>query len=117
MLWMCTTRFDLQEQKRLILQEYLSHQEVAAMTEAKETREESFEPISDTEENDVQPQDRESLLLSRTTTVDFEGIEAIDHDEDDDDDTSLPLPDTQHRVSSRKRKRSKLLDGYVLGSQ
>lgn len=50
MLWICTTRFDLQEQKRLILQEYLSHQEIAAMTEANETRHELFDPISDTEE-------------------------------------------------------------------
>lgn len=117
MLWMCTTRFDLHEQKRLILQEYLSHQEIAAMTEASETRDESFEPISDTEEDDVQPQDRESLPQSYTTRDDLEGIEATDHDEDDDDDTNLPLPDTQQRVSSKKRKRSKLLDGYVLGSQ
>jgi hypothetical protein len=114
---MCTTRFDLQEQKRLILQEYLSHQEIAAASEANESRDESFDPISDTEEDDAQPQDRESLPRSRTTTLDLEGIEAIDHDEDDDDDANLPLPDTQQRVSSRKRKRSKLLDGYVLGSQ
>lgn len=42
----------------------------------------------------------------------------MDHDEyDDDDNINPPLPDTQQRVSSRKRKRSKLLEGYVLGSQ
>ncbi|KAJ5316471.1 hypothetical protein N7476_006778, partial [Penicillium atrosanguineum] len=102
MLWMCTTRFDLQEQKRLILQEYLSYQEIAAITEANKTREESFKPISDTEEDNVQPQDRDSLPQSYTTTVDLKGIEAIDYDEDNDDDTDLPLPDTQQRVSSRK---------------
>ena len=117
MLWMCTTRFDLQEQKRLLLQEYLSHQEIAAASEANETRDESFEPISDTEEDDVQPLDRESLPQYCTTMADLEGMEGIDHDEDDNDDANLPLPDTQQRVSSRKRKRSKLLDGYVLGSQ
>ena len=87
------------------------------MIEANETREESFEPISDTEEDDVQRQDREPLPQSCTTTVHLEGIEAGDYDEDDDDDANLPLPDTQQRVSSRKRKRSKLLDGYILGSQ
>jgi hypothetical protein len=117
---MCTTRFDLQEQKRLMLQEYLSHQEIAAMTEANETRDESFDPISDTEEETedlvyeaehTQPPNTQSLPRSRTTTLDLEDREAMDHDEDDD------LPDTQQRVSSRKRKRSKLLEGYVLGSQ
>jgi hypothetical protein len=116
MLWMCTTRFDLQEQKRPLLQEYLSHQEIAAATEANETRDESFDPISDTEEDDMQPQDRESLPQHCTTALDLKGIEAIDHENNDDDDDNLSLPDTQ-RVSSRKRKCSKLLDGYVLGSQ
>lgn len=126
MLWMCTTRFDLQERKRLMLQEYLSHQEIAAMTEASETRDESFDPISDTEEEiedllyeaeHAQPSNTQSLPRSRTTTLDLEDREAIDHDEDDDDDTNPPLPETQQRVPSRKRKRSKLLEGYVLGSQ
>lgn len=127
MLWMCTTRFDLQEQKRLILQEYLSHQEIAAITEANETRDESFDPISDTEEETedivyeaegIQPPNAQSLQRSRTTTLDLEDREAIDHDEhDDDDDINPPLPDTQQRISSRKRKRSKLLEGYILGSQ
>lgn len=123
MLWMCTIRFDLQEQKRLMLQEYLSHQEIAAMTEANETRDESFDPISDTEEEteDIvyEAEGIQSLPRSRTTTIDLEDREAMDHDEhdDDDDDINPPLPDTQQRVSSRKRKRSKLLEGYVLGSQ
>ena len=128
MLWMCTTRFDLQEQKRLMLQEYLSHQEIAAMTEANETRDESFDPISDTEEETedivyeaecTQPPNTQSLPRSRTITLDPEHREALDHDEDDEDDDDInpPLPDTQQRVSCRKRKRSKLLTGYVLGSQ
>lgn len=128
MLWMCTTRFDLQEQKRLMLQGYLSHQEITAMTEASETRDESFDPISDTKEETedivyeaegIQPPNAHSLPRSRTTTLDFEDREAMDHDEhdgDDDDDINPPLPDTQQLVSSRKCKRSKLLEGYVLGS-
>src|ERR1700743_1081091 len=109
-----------------MLQEYLSHQEIAAMTEANETRDESFDPISDTEEETeglvheaehTQSPITQSLLQSHTTTLDLEDREAIDHDEDDDDDTNPPLPATQQRVSSRKHKRSKLLEGYVLGSQ
>ncbi|BCS27945.1 uncharacterized protein APUU_60993A [Aspergillus puulaauensis] len=122
MLWMCTTRFDLQEQKQLILQEHLSYQEIAAVTEANETKDESFGLISDTEEDDILPQDHESLIQSSIIMLDCEGLEAIGHDkeieeEDDDDDTGkLPLPDTQQRISSRKRKRLKLLDGYILGS-
>jgi hypothetical protein len=124
---MCTTRFDLQEQKRLILQEYLSHQEIAAMTEANETRHESFNPISDTKEETedmeyeaegIQPPNAQSLQRSRTTTLDLEDREAMDHDKhDNDDNINPPLPDTQQHVSSRKHKRSKLLEGYILGSQ
>ncbi|KAL2782844.1 hypothetical protein BJX66DRAFT_319722, partial [Aspergillus keveii] len=122
----CTTRFDLQEQKQLILQEYLSYQEITAITEANETRHESFDLISDTEEETedmeyeaegIQPPNAQSLQRCGTTTLDLEDREAMDHDEhDDDDNINPPLPDTQQRVSSRKRKRSKLLEGYVLGS-
>ncbi|KAJ5264776.1 hypothetical protein N7505_007569, partial [Penicillium chrysogenum] len=56
------------------------------MTEANKTRDESFDPISDTEEE----------------TEDI--VEALDHDEDDDDDDDInpPLPNTQQRVSCRK---------------
>ena len=112
-----------------MLQEYLSHQEIAAMTEASEIRDESFDPISDTEEETedivyeaegIQPPNAQSLPQSCTTTLNLEDREAMDHDENDDDDDdniNPPLPDIQQRVSSRKRKRSKLLEGYVLGSQ
>lgn len=121
MLWMCTTRFDLQEQKRLMLQEYLSRQEVAAIAEANETGDESFDPISDTEEETedlvYEVGGTQSLLRPRTRTLDLDDREALDHVEDDSDDINPPLPDTQQRVSSRKRKRSKLLEGYILGSQ
>ena len=96
------------------------------MAEANETWVESFDPISDAEEEiedlvyeaeGTQPPNTRSLPRSRTTTLDLEDREAMDHGEDDDDDTNPPLHDTQQRVSSRKRKRSKLLEGYVLGSQ
>lgn len=121
MLWTCTTRFDLQEQKQLTLQEYLSRQEIAAMTEANETRDESFDPISDTQEETEDPvyeaEGTQSLLRPRTRTFDLDDREALDHDEDDDDDTTPALPDRQQRLSSRKPKRSKLLGSYVLGSQ
>jgi hypothetical protein len=75
---MCSTRFDPQEQKRLIMKNYLSYQEIAAASESNETRDEAFDPISDTEEDDILPQDRESLPRTFTTTHDLEGIEAMD---------------------------------------
>jgi hypothetical protein len=97
------------------------------MTEANETRHELFDLISDTEEEiedmeyeaeGIQPPNAQSLQRSRTIILDLEDREAMDHDEhDDDNNINPPLPDTQQRVSSRKRKRSKLLEGYVLGSQ
>ena len=98
------------------------------MTEASKTRDESFDPISNTEEETedivykaegIQPPNAQSLPRSRTTTLNLKDREAMDHNEhdgDDDDDINLSLPDIKQRVSSRKRKRSKLLEGYVLGS-
>lgn len=96
------------------------------MTEASKTRDKSFDPISHTEKEiedlvykteRTQPRNTQSLPRSRTTTLDLENREAIDHDKNNKNNTNPPLPETQQRVSSTKRKRSKLLEDYILGSQ
>ncbi|KAL2694984.1 hypothetical protein AAEP93_011738, partial [Penicillium crustosum] len=50
-LYMCTTRFDIKEEQRLILQEYLLDHEIAASTEALDVQIYAFEAISDDEED------------------------------------------------------------------
>lgn len=120
MMFMCTTRFDLQENQRLILQEYLTSQEIAASTEASSTDTTSFEPISDTEEDVVeQTQSLPVSQLSLNTVLGrrqrssslSEGDEIQSNPENDvDEDGGLPLP----RSSGRVRKVSRRLDGYIV---
>ena len=120
MMFMCTTRFDLRENQRLILQEYLTSQEIAASTEASSTDTTSFKPISDTEEDVVEQ--TQSLPVSQPSLYTVlgrrqrsgslsEGDEIQSNPENDvDKDGGLPLP----RSSGRVRKVSRRLDGYVV---
>ena len=120
MMFMCTTRFDLQENQRLILQEYLSSQEIAALIEASSTVTTSFEPISDTEEDVVEgsqslptlPPSPNVVLGRRQRSGSLsEGDEIQSSAEDSiDKEGEIPLP----RSSGRVRKVSKRLNGYVL---
>ncbi|EYE89960.1 uncharacterized protein EURHEDRAFT_435899, partial [Aspergillus ruber CBS 135680] len=47
MLFMCTSRFDLKEEQRAMINEYLSYEEVQADREEKDTKASEFDPISD----------------------------------------------------------------------
>jgi hypothetical protein len=124
MMFMCTTRFELQEHQRLILQEYLSSQEIAAAKEADTIAVNSFEPISDTEEDLVQPSQVQPTLQPSPNTILGRRQRSGSATEDDEaqsnpkneveDDTEIPLPPIQQRSSRRVRKVSKLLNGYVL---
>ena len=120
MMFMCTTRFDLQESQRLILQEYLSSQEIAASIEASSTVTTSFEPISDTEEDMVeesqslptlQPSPNVILRRRQRSGSLSEGDEIQSSAKDGiDKEGEIPLP----RSSGRVRKVSKRLNGYVV---
>lgn len=134
MLYMCTTRFDIKEEQRLILQEYLLDHEIAASVEALDIETHAFEAISDDEE-DVEMRletpaatsttqatpDVPSLLVVTNgkrlaVTSDDEEVSDTDEFADLDENRAPPLPDfpdTQHRVSGRIRKKSRLLDGYI----
>jgi hAT family dimerisation domain. len=121
MLYMCTTRFDLKEEQRLILQEYLMDHEMAASAEALDIQTHSFDAISDNEEDvevhhDIPP--LSAVAAGKRPAVSFGDEEDSDADEfaDIDKDRVSPspdLPDTQYRVSGRMRKKSRLLDGYI----
>lgn len=125
MLYMCTTRFDIKEEQRLILQEYLLDHEIAASTEALDVQTHAFEAISDDEEDieirlDATP---DAPLLSVVAAGKRPAVNSDDEEESDADEfadldknraSPLPdFPDTQHRASGRNRKKSRLLDGYI----
>jgi hypothetical protein len=133
MLYMCTTRFDIKEEQRLILQEYLSDHEIAASAEALDIQTHTFEAISDDEEEDVELRpDTPAAISIIQTTPNAPPLSAVaarkrptvtSSDEEDSDadgfvnpeeNLSLSFPNTQHRVSGRIRKKSRLLDGYIV---
>jgi hypothetical protein len=134
MLYMCTTRFDIKEEQRLILQEYLLDHEIAASAEALDVQTHAFEAISDDEEDIEIRLDTPAAISITQATPDAPLLSAVaagkrpavnsDDEEDSDADefaepdknraSPLPdFPDTQHRASGRIRKKSRLLDGYI----
>ncbi|KAJ9480686.1 hypothetical protein VN97_g12853 [Penicillium thymicola] len=122
MLYMCTTRFDTKEEQRQVLQEYLSEQEIAASSEELHIGTHCAEAISDTEEDMEMHLHTPAIApLSAVAAGKRPAINSDDEEDSDADDitdlegtSALPLPDTQQRVSGRMRKRSRLLDGYIV---
>ncbi|KAJ5456131.1 uncharacterized protein N7458_003714 [Penicillium daleae] len=118
MMFVCTSKFDIEDDQRMLINEYLSHQEKQAAKEEKDIKENNFDPISDDEEDPASILSQPPVqLLSEKALGKRRRSDTSEPDEDEnnDDDAEVPLPDTQHRVSGRVRKRSKRLDGYELG--
>lgn len=93
MRFLCTSRFEIEEEESTLTNEYLSSQEIQAKNEEKELQTQmDLDP--DTE---VPSQHR---LGKRRNSVVFEH-EDQGSNELDNDDTDLPLPDTQLRTSGR----------------
>jgi hypothetical protein len=131
MLYMCTTRFDIKEEQRLILQEYLLDHEMAASAEALDIQTHTFEAISDEEEDVEIRLDTPAATSITQVTLDAPLLSAVaagkrpavtSSDEEDSDadefadleeNPSSSVPNMQHRVSGRMRKKSRLLDGYI----
>lgn len=119
MLFMCTSRFDLEDEQRVLINEYLSYEETQAAREERDTQTNGFDPISDDEEGeerdptqircrDQAPSERNQGKRRRSA-----GARPEESSGDEDEDTEvLPLPNMQQRISGRVRKRSRLLDGY-----
>ena len=103
----------------MLMNEYLSHQERQTVKEEKNTKETTFDPISDNDEEEdlapTQPQPTIQPLSERALGKRRKSVISEPDEDENDDDADVPLPDTQHRVSGRVRKRSKRLDGYELG--
>jgi len=119
-MYMCTSRFEAEEEKLATAKEFLSSNEVEAGIEEKDAQDdEDLDPISDNEEDEVL-----NMVVSSQYTIYTASEVALgkrprditsepeDEGEDSDNEVDLPLGNTQLRVSRRVRKRSKLLDGY-----
>jgi hypothetical protein len=138
MMYMCTSRFEIHEEERIMLSEYLSTQEIQAAKEERTPQQLAVDPISDNEEDEgstiqlqarSQPRATSQALTTLQTT---QGLSAkalgkrrlsniasdVGDDEEDDgqDSEAIPLPEIQNRVSGRVRKRSRLLDGYEMSN-
>ncbi|KAJ5300263.1 hypothetical protein N7508_007506 [Penicillium antarcticum] len=102
-------------------------------SEALDVQTHTFEAISDDEEEDVELRlDTPAAISIMQTTPNAPPLSAVaagkrsavtsSGEEDSDADgfanpeenLSLSFPDTQHRVSGRIRKKSRLLDGYII---
>lgn len=116
MLFMCTSRFDLKEEQRAMINEYLSYEEVQADREEKDTKASEFDPISDNEEDDegdlIQIQQISQVPGGKSQGKQQRSIASMPEGgcENEDDEPTLPLP--QQRMSGRVQKRPRLLEGY-----
>ena len=116
MLFMCTSRFDLKEEQRAMINEYLSYEEVQADREEKDTKASEFDPISDNEKGDeeysIQIQQIGQAPSGKSQGKQRRSIASMPEGgcENEDDEPTLPLP--QQRMSGRVRKRPRLLEGY-----
>jgi hypothetical protein len=124
MMFMCTSRFEIEDSHRALINEYLSHEEIQANQEEKDTTNtHHFEPISDDDEGSdtheevededgtVQPLVEQAQSQQRQRTQ----LELEVEEQEDDANGEPDLPNTQ-RHSGRVRKRSSKLDGYEIES-
>jgi hypothetical protein len=112
MLFMCTTKFDVESEQLALVEEYLSTQEKQAKKEQTDAqkKEEEFDPISDDEEGPYtteatnrasqgQPPSKRALGKRRAEAISGELIDLDDANE-------VPLPDNSHlqEESSTQRR-------------
>ena len=94
MMFLCTSRFDIEEEEAKLLEKFFSHDKIEAAKEEKDKKldEVEAEPISDTEEQEDIMVEDEAL----STEVEEQTISG----------SQLPLPGniTPVRASGRKRK-------------
>jgi hypothetical protein len=94
MMFLCTSRFDIEEQEAKLLEKFFSYEEMESAKEEKDEKLDKIEIdlISDTEEQD-------------TIINDEIGLDEVD-EADEVGEAQIPLPrsNTQVRVSERKRK-------------
>jgi hypothetical protein len=122
MLYMCTTRFDTNEEQWLILQEYLSDEEIIASSKEFNIKTHCAEAISDTKKDieihldtpAVPPLSEVAAGKRPVVTFEDEKDPNINEFTDLEESSASSLFNTQHRVSGRMRKRLRLLDRYIV---
>jgi hypothetical protein len=131
MMFMCATRFSIEEKQLAFINQYLTNEEKEAIVEEKSAQlheEDLINPISDDEEeghsqSPSQPREMTGSPILVSPDRGDSG-ESANNSEDNDDDL-FPLPRTQlatepeesnqrKRVSTRIRVPSKRLKGYVV---
>jgi hypothetical protein len=126
MMYLCTSRFDIESEQHTFIEEYLTAQEIQVVKEKKKTErpdDDVFDLISDTEEDPLaktQPSQAPSrVALGKRPLRDIRDIPLIELGDEDEED-EIPLPNnsnlqdesgTQRRTSGRVPKRSKRDDG------
>jgi hypothetical protein len=131
MMFMCTSRFEIEEEQLAFVNEYLSNEEIQAGNEERDAQlpENGLDPISDDEEDDSVPEQAQLLTKapsqhalgkrrrSVTSEPENEEGEAQELAVETDDEANLPLPaispeeiTAQMRTSRRVRKRSRRED-------
>lgn len=106
MLFMCTTKFDVESEQLALIDEYLSTQEKQAKKEQKDAqkKEEEFDPISDESDDEedlstteasaetIQPPSARALGKRKATSDQLIELEDVDE---------IPLPDNGHLEEGR----------------
>ncbi|KAJ5355553.1 uncharacterized protein N7496_012765, partial [Penicillium cataractarum] len=108
MLFMCTTKFDVESEQLALVDEYLSTQEKQAKKEQKDAqkKEEQFDPISDNEEDLSTTEDSaETIQLPSARALGKRRATPDQLFELDDDDDEVPLPDNSHLEEGRTTQR------------
>lgn len=116
MMFMCTSRFEIEDGRRALINEYLSYEEIQASQEEKNTDTYPLEPISDNDEgHDEVNEDDVSVVRNAVNRAQSKRRQRASSEPDKEqyEEEGEPiLPNTQSRHSGRVRKRSRLLDGY-----
>ena len=134
MMFMCTSKFEIEEDRRALMDKYLSHEEKQAKKEEKDIDSNFLEPISDTKEgnNDNKPGVKDEPQVMGNNDIILDHIQPLsekargkrqlsiallpeieEQDTNQEDETCLPpIYSTQVQHSGRVRKRSRLLNRY-----
>ncbi|RJE18367.1 hypothetical protein PHISCL_09298 [Aspergillus sclerotialis] len=126
MMFMCTSRFEVEDDQLALNKEYLITDEIQEANNLREEEEDaqneqSLEPISDNEEDDLVSQDQpitqrlsERAARKRRQSTASEPEDGALNTAYSDDGADIPLPNSQQRLSGRNRKRARRDDDQFI---
>lgn len=118
MMFMCSSKFEVEDEQLAFIKEYLSNEEAQEASEERDAQvaqDDDLDPISDNDEGMIELD--ENPLIEQSPS-EFHGVlgkrrKSVASEPEDSSENDIPLPTTQ-RMSGRARKRSRLLDGYEI---